>query len=93
MVLSPGQILYVPAGFPHTTDTISINTSELNEKQREEEHSVHMTVGVDTHIWSLNFAGLRELCYRRSNTVDKLILTKLPFDSYWNMQVLYIICE
>ena len=44
------QVLYVPAGFTHTTDTIEtgddVDTSDLDAAT-----SVHMTIGVDTHLW------------------------------------------
>lgn len=79
VVLSPGQILYVPAGFPHTTDTTFGIAPDADA-------SLHLTVGIDTHIWSLNYAGLREMSLRRSNIADKLQLTKAPGESYWDMQ-------
>jgi len=43
--LEPGDVLYVPAGWPHTTDTLDCATAEP---------SVHLTVGVDTHVWGLD---------------------------------------
>ncbi|KAH8069900.1 histone demethylase [Aureococcus anophagefferens] len=43
VVLTPGDCLYVPAGWPHTTDTL--------ECAVDDEPSVHLTLGVDTHIW------------------------------------------
>ena len=48
--------------------------------------SVHLTVGIDTHIWSLNYAGLREVCLRRGGIPDKTILTKVPYEAYWDLQ-------
>ena len=53
MVLGPGQMLYVPAGFPHTTDTVVGMSGEKDP-------SVHLTLGVDTHIWGLTHATLRD---------------------------------
>ena len=50
--LGPGQLIYIPAGFPHTTDTL---------EQVSTDPSVHLTVGLDTHIWGLDYATLREL--------------------------------
>lgn len=50
--LEPGQLLYIPAGFPHTTDTLDKESTQP---------SVHLTVGLDTHIWGLDYATLREL--------------------------------
>jgi len=52
-VLGPGQVLYMPAGFPHTTDTV-VGMAE------ERDPSVHLTLGVDTHIWGLTHAALRD---------------------------------
>ncbi|EKX40095.1 hypothetical protein GUITHDRAFT_143042 [Guillardia theta CCMP2712] len=51
VVLEPGQMLYVPAGYPHVTDTVN------GVKTKEE--SIHLTLGVDTHVWDLNFACMR----------------------------------
>ena len=50
-VMEPGQVLFIPAGFPHTTDTLL----EPVEDAIASEPSVHLTVGVDTHLWSLSF--------------------------------------
>ena len=47
---------------------------------------MHLTVGIDTHIWSLNYAGLREVCLRRGGIPDKTILTKAPYEAYWDLQ-------
>ena len=51
------------------------------------EPSVHLTVGVDTHIWGLNFASLRDSSMRKSGLADKILLTKLDEKLYWNLQV------
>ena len=51
--LAAGQLLYIPAGFPHTTDTLD---------QASADPSVHLTIGLDTHIWGLDYSTLRELC-------------------------------
>ena len=76
-VLQPGQILYIPGGYPHTTDTLNGISDKINP-------SVHMTVGVDTHIWNLNYASLRRVVYKQLLRVDdKVMLTKLDDDKYW----------
>ena len=59
LVLSPGQMLYIPSGFPHTTDTLE------GPCQDSTEASVHLTVGVDTHIWGLSYQALRSYALRR----------------------------
>lgn len=56
------KFLYVPAGFPHTTDTVTGMTDG------DTDPSVHLTVGVDTHIWGLNYATLRAYSLSRSGT-------------------------
>ena len=76
-VMSPGQVLYVPGGFPHTTDTVTGIASDS-------EPSVHLTVGVDTHIWDLSYAGLRKLALTKADVSDKAILTKSEW--YWRLQ-------
>jgi hypothetical protein len=48
---------------------------------------VHLTVGVDTHIWGLNFASLRDSSFKRSGVNDKVLLTKLDDSLYWELQV------
>lgn len=56
--------------------------------------SVHLTVGVDTHIWGLNFASLRDNSLKKSGLPDKILLTKLEDKLYWDLQVrvLYACC-
>lgn len=48
---------------------------------------MHLTVGVDTHIWGLNFASLRDSSFKRSGVNDKVLLTKLDDSLYWELQV------
>ena len=50
---------------------------------------MHLTVGVDTHIWGLNFASLRDSSFKRSGLNDKVLLTKLDDSLYWDLQVGY----
>ena len=80
-VLSPGQVLYVPAGFPHTTDTV--NTAEAGEAAGED--SVHLTIGIDTHIWGMNYASLRAGALGRASLPDGLNVQTLPKDKYWQV--------
>lgn len=60
-VLEPGQILYMPSAFPHTTDTVQ----GIDDTDGPGEPSVHLTLGVDTHIWGLTHACLREYVLKR----------------------------
>ena len=58
--LEAGDMLYVPTGFPHTTDTSTI-TKDTDHDQTKvfSEPSVHLTMGLDTHVWALTYAHLR----------------------------------
>ncbi|CAM9351130.1 unnamed protein product [Pylaiella littoralis] len=82
VVLEPGQFLYVPAGFPHTTDTVT------GMSDGDTDPSVHLTVGVDTHIWGLNYATLRSYSLSRSGMQDEV---KKPLEKsvgepeYWRL--------
>jgi len=80
-VLAPGQLLYVPAGFPHTTDTC--NTGEAGAAADED--SVHLTIGLDTHIWGLNYAGMRSGALARAQLPDTLNPHTLPAADYWRL--------
>ena len=55
-VLRAGDILYVPTGFPHTTDTCTVVDSDVSSDDMFEDTSVHLTMGLDTHVWALTFA-------------------------------------
>ena len=57
-----------------------------------QEPSVHLTVGVDTHIWGLNYASMRDFSMRRSGVEDKVLITKLADDLYWKLQVRTACC-
>ena len=85
IVLKPGHVLYVPAGFPHTTDTVCEGDTAGSTGEGGDP-SVHMTVGVDTHIWGLNFASMRDYALRRSGVEDKVMITKLADALYWRLQ-------
>jgi hypothetical protein len=55
--LTEGQLLYIPAGFPHTTDTSS--------DACKDRASIHLTIGADTHIWGLTYSSLRHAALAR----------------------------
>ncbi len=60
--LYPGDILFVPAGFPHTTGTAALEESN--------DTSVHLTFNLDTHVWELDYLSLRRLALRRAGVED-----------------------
>ena len=66
----------------HVLDTLNVGDGEASK-----DTSVHLTVGVDTHIWGLNFASLRDSSFKRSGLNDKVLLTKLDDALYWELQV------
>jgi Cupin superfamily protein len=63
--LAPGDVLFIPAGFPHTTSTVHDETSS-------DETSVHLTFGIDHHIWELDYLSVRRLAHRRAGLADAL---------------------
>jgi Cupin superfamily protein len=64
--LNPGDVLFVPAGFPHTTGT----AYDDNRQGSVDETSVHLTFNIDTHVWDLNYLSARRLALRKGNVVD-----------------------
>jgi len=55
--LETGDALFIPGGFPHTTDTSRLGRDET---------SIHLTFGVDTHIWDLDYLQVRRLALKRA---------------------------
>jgi len=76
VVLEEGDVLYVPARFPHTTDTIDSGPEETD-------WSIHLTFGLDTHVWDLDFASLRRFALLRAGADDAL----LPGDTDTNVNI------
>ena len=63
VTLNKGDVLFIPAGFPHTTDTT------LNDGDNDET-SIHLTFNFDTHVWDLDYVSIRRLALRRAGVVD-----------------------
>lgn len=59
--LKPGDVLFIPAGFPHTTSTMDVS-----------ETSVHLTFGIDHHIWDLDYLSLRRIAHQKAGVPDRL---------------------
>ena len=80
-VMAPGQVLYIPAGFPHETDTVGEAETESSAAAAMQP-SVHLTVGIDTHLWGLSYAKMREVALNRARQATGLPgglpLTNLP---------------
>ena len=70
----PGDVLFIPAGFPHTTSTVITTTTNNTEDENNDQYnfvhdrdetSVHLTLGIDHHIWELDYLSVIRLAYRR----------------------------
>jgi hypothetical protein len=73
--LEPGDLLFVPSRFPHTTDTLSCYQSS-GEPEKEfglqDNMSIHLTVGLDSHVWSMNYLLMRKMGLRKFGLRDVL---------------------
>ncbi len=81
-MLTPGQLLYMPAGFPHTTDTLNLGEPA---PPAAADDSVHLTIGIDTHIWGLDYLGARAGALKRAALPDQCTATKLPEEAHWKL--------
>jgi hypothetical protein len=81
-VIGPGDVMYVPAGFPHTTDTSNTDQEDTDDdKKMEEKTSVHLTMGIDTHVWMLTMAHLRWALLQRCGLDFRIEFEN--DDDYW----------
>merc|ERR1740139_391428 len=62
-VLERGDVLFVPAGFPHTTSTVV---------DKREDTSISITFNLDTHVWDLDYLTARSLALKRAGAKDAL---------------------
>jgi hypothetical protein len=83
--------MYVPAGFPHTTDTATVVDDESvpapveeddDSKKLFDDSSVHLTMGLDTHVWALTYAHLRWTLLQRCGKDWKLDIKN--DEDYWD---------
>ena len=81
-VIRKGDVLYVPQGFPHTTDTVSATGMESNNKNAIDEISVHLTMGLDSNVWFLTYAHLRWALLQRVGREYRMEIKS--DESYWN---------
>jgi hypothetical protein len=72
VTLNPGDVLFIPAPFPHTTSTIleDDDTNPAGSNSEDENHSIHLTMNFDTHIWLLDYLSARRLALRRACVPD-----------------------
>ena len=86
VTLLPGDVLFVPARFPHTTDTLDCYGEEDEESYysaqdsgggdysyEKRPSSIHLTLRLDTHIWAMNNVSMRKLPLRRFGVHDALV--------------------
>ena len=66
--LNPGDVMFCPAGFPHTTSTVA--DDDAGDERENDKASVHLTLGLDHHIWELDYLQTQRLALQRSNVVD-----------------------
>ena len=64
VTLEAGDVLFIPAAFPHTTDTVS----DLEDVPSNT--SIHLTFNFDTHVWDLNYLSARRLALMRAGVND-----------------------
>jgi len=101
VILRRGDVMYVPTGFPHTTDTCTTldhetvpptgtlsttnkSTTPTTEapQHRYDETSIHLTMGLETHVWALAYAHLRWALLQRCG---KEFRVQIPDDGhYWS---------
>lgn len=78
--LCPGDTLYIPAAFPHTTSTAEGGAAGRSEP------SVHLTLNVDSHIWALTYDGARRVALARAREADGVRMRGLPLSQYLSWQ-------
>ncbi len=71
--LNPGDVLFIPAGFPHTTGTAHTDEKDGDDSEDDDKTSVHLTFNIDTHVWELDYLNARRLVLRRANVIDSAL--------------------
>lgn len=75
VTLNTGDILFIPAAFPHTTDTVN----DL-PKDNTGSASLHLTFNFDTHVWDLDYLSARRFALRRAGISDSAMGQEAPGD-------------
>ncbi|CAB9526897.1 Cupin superfamily protein [Seminavis robusta] len=65
-VLNMGDVLFIPAAFPHTTSTSNI-------ADEQDATSVHLTFNIDSHVWELDYLSARRLALKRGCVHDAVL--------------------
>ena len=72
--LNEGDVLFIPAAFPHTTDTANAGLDET---------SIHLTFGLDSHIWGLDYVSVRRWALKRSQVTDTKLGQSQDTDNHY----------
>ena len=67
VVTKEGDVLFIPAGFPHTTDTVE------ESSDADYDTSIHLTFNIDTHVWDLDYLAARSAALQRNKVKDVLL--------------------
>ncbi|KAL7471818.1 hypothetical protein ACHAXS_012127 [Conticribra weissflogii] len=75
VVTREGDVLFIPAGFPHTTDTVEECAGDENDPSIDTDYdnSIHLTFNVDTHVWDLDYLSVRNAVIKRNGVKDVLM--------------------
>ena len=73
VTLDAGDVLFVPAGFPHTTDTAEEKEDGDADGTKEGATSIHLTFNLDTHVWDLDYLSARRLALARAGVADSAL--------------------
>jgi hypothetical protein len=71
VITREGDVLFIPAGFPHTTDTVE------ETDDADYDASIHLTFNIDTHVWGLDFLSVRNVALRWLGLKDVLTPSSL----------------
>jgi hypothetical protein len=76
VVVEAGDVLFIPAAFPHTTDTVTDLDDETPPTT-----SIHLTFNFDTHVWDLNYLSARRLALKRAGVTDTALAQEREEDN------------
>ena len=78
--LQPGDVLFVPASFPHTTSTVV----DDDDNDETAETSIHLTLNIDHHVWELDYLSCRRLALRRAGVTDAVLGQSRPEENRYD---------
>ena len=78
VVLQPGEVLFVPMGFPHATST-------ADAACHGEAPSVHLTLGISAADYDFCFGGLCRGLLERLDEAEGLDEASLPDAAFWDL--------